>query len=275
MSEVSILENISLVPNHKQVSTLPLTCCCVAATYSLEQIHRLINSTHFLNVSYIDPSSPFPMTLPMIGQMGSFDRPSASIGDVLDLYLHGYVSSRVLNLARKNTDGTADEGAKKGLPITVSATHVDGLILALTPHNHSYNYRSAVLFGHAELVTDDEEKLYAMELITSSVVPNRWANSRLPPTKTEMTSTGVLKVKIHAGSAKIRVGMPGENKFDLEDDSVTSRVWTGVVPVWTQLGEPLVGPANKVAKIPDYISEYIKDENSLAKETALEQAKKE
>lgn len=201
----------------------------------------------------------------MIGQMGSFARPSAGLGDVLDLYLHGYVSSRALNLAR--------EGAA-GLPVTVSATHVDGLVLALTPNNHSYNYRSAVLFGHAELVTDEEEKMYAMELITNAVVPNRWENSRVPPTKAEMTSTGILRMKVQAGSGKIRAGMPGEDRHDLENESVVGRVWTGIVPVWSQMGEPVVGPNNRVDTVPSYLSEFVTDGNSLAKEIAMEQTSK-
>ena len=48
-----------------------------------------------------------------------------------------------------------------GLPLTVAATILDGFVLSLTPNSHSYNYRSAVLFGHALLVTNVEEKLWA------------------------------------------------------------------------------------------------------------------
>ena len=98
----------------------------------------------------------------MIGQMGSFARPSADTRDVLDLYLHGYVSAQVANLARKAGAG-GQEGDEKGtgLPLTVAATHLDGFVLSLTPNSHSYNYRSAVLFGHALLVTNVEEKLWA------------------------------------------------------------------------------------------------------------------
>lgn len=129
------------------------------ASYSLETIHQIINTSPVLHVSFAAPGggdSPFPAVLPMIGQMGSFARPSADTGEVLDLYLHGYVSSRIVNQARGG-----EEEEKKGLPLTAAATHVDGLVLSLTPNSHSYNYRSAVLFGHAELVTDVAEKLWA------------------------------------------------------------------------------------------------------------------
>lgn len=114
--------------------------------------------------------------------MGSFTRPSASLGDPLDCYLHGYVSSRIMNLSRAS--------GGKGLPICIAASKVDGLgdlfitpcsdccrwhliVLTLTPNSHNYNYRSAVLFGYATLVEDVEEKIWAMELITNSVVPDR------------------------------------------------------------------------------------------------------
>ncbi|KAM0247017.1 hypothetical protein ACHAP5_004297 [Fusarium lateritium] len=129
------------------------------AVYALKTIHHIVNSCQILHVSFNTPSQPFPVILPMIGQMGSFDRPSADISDPLDLYLHGYVSSRFVNLGR-------DAGAEKGLPVSVAASHVDGLVLALSSFSHSYNYRSTVLFGHATLVEDEEERMYAMELIT-------------------------------------------------------------------------------------------------------------
>lgn len=92
----------------------------------------------------------------MIGQMGSFDRPSAELEDPLDCYLHGYVSSRVMKLARE---------ASEGLPVTIAATKVDGLVLSLTPFSHSYNYRSAVLFGYARVVEDENEKFWGSDAL--------------------------------------------------------------------------------------------------------------
>jgi nitroimidazol reductase NimA-like FMN-containing flavoprotein (pyridoxamine 5'-phosphate oxidase superfamily) len=83
-------------------------------------------------------------------------------------------------------------GEEEGLPLTIAATHLDGLVLALTPNHHSYNYRSAILHGFGMPVTDVEEKLWAMERITNNVVDERWENTRVPPTKTEMTSKNIL-----------------------------------------------------------------------------------
>ncbi|KAF9876024.1 flavin-nucleotide-binding protein [Colletotrichum karsti] len=239
------------------------------ATYALSTIHNIINTSPILHVSFNVPESPFPTILPMLGQMGSYARPSADEGDVLDLYLHGYVSSRLMNTSRDAKDGSSPAG----LPVCVAASHVDGLVMALTPNAHSYNYRSAVLFGHAALVEDPAERLYAMELITNGVVPGAWSNTRVPPNKAELSSTSVLKVTVATGSAKIRSGPPADEKHDREDAGVADRVWTGVIPVYRAHGEPVAGPYS-VAEVPSYITEYVNDANEGAREHAVETATK-
>ncbi|KAL2012323.1 hypothetical protein VTN00DRAFT_5041 [Thermoascus crustaceus] len=224
------------------------------ATYDLATIHSIINSSPVLHVSFSPgPSDPFPAILPMIGQMGSFEYPSADIGEPLDCYLHGYVSSRIVNLAR------AAEG--EGLPVCIAASKVDGLVLSLTPISHSYNYRSAILHGYAKLVTDEQEKVWAMELITNSVVPNRWANTRIPPDGAEMSSTVILKVKVVDGSGKIRDGGVSDERKDKDNEETTSRVWTGVVPVWQTYGEPVPSSDNRVEEVPEHIKSYVTSTN--------------
>lgn len=183
-----------------------------------------------------------------------------------------------MNLTRNNNNNPQDSSsppAPEGLPLTVAATHVDGLVLALTPNSHSYNYRSAVLFGHATLVTDPAEKLYAMELITNSVVPQRWPNTRLPPNAAEMQSTSILRVRISNGSAKVRTGGPHDERGDLEDEALLERVWTGVVPVYSAMGEPVAGGYNKVAEVPEYLEGWRKEANKDAEEYAREAVDKE
>ncbi|KAK0617400.1 hypothetical protein B0T14DRAFT_538945 [Immersiella caudata] len=235
-------------------------------SHALETIHRIVNTSPLIHVAFNDPNSPFPAVLPMIGQMGSFDRPSADLGDVLELYLHGYVSSRIINLTR-------NPPTPEGLPLTISASHVDGLVLALTPNSHSLNYRSAILFGHATLVTSVPEKLYAMELITNSIVPSRWEHTRVPPNAAEMQSTSVLRVKIATGSAKIRSGMPHDERGDMEDEELMKRVWTGVVPIHTVMGGPVAGPYNGVGDVPEYLERWRIEENKEAEVFAREQLK--
>ncbi len=170
-----------------------------------------------------------------------------------------------MNLTRNNNSDT-----NQGLPLTVAATHLDGLVLSLTPNSHSYNYRSAILFGHATLVTSVEEKLYAMELITNSIVPQRWSNTRTPPNAAEMQSTSVLRVRISTGSAKIREGGPHDERGDLEDGGLVERVWTGVVPVYSVLGEPVASGYNVLGEVPGYIEGWRGEVNKEAEGYARE-----
>ncbi|KAL2109795.1 hypothetical protein VUR80DRAFT_2029 [Thermomyces stellatus] len=110
------------------------------------------------------------------------------------------------------------------MPVAVAASHVDGLVLALSAFSHSYIYRSAVLFGHATPVEGEEEKLFTME-ITDKVLPGRWEHIRLPLTKTEIKSTGVLRVRIASGSAKIRRGQASYKRRDLNNKGALGSVW--------------------------------------------------
>lgn len=241
----------------KKANKTPL----IAGVYALEKIHELVNTSPLIHLSMNVPDSPFPVTLPMIGQMGSFERPSASLGDPLDLYVHGWVSGRMFNTGR--------DAADPGVPVCVSVAHVDGLVLSLSAFNSSYNYRSVTLFGHASLVTDPEEKLYALKLITDSVVPGRWDNSRQPPTKAELQSTSVLRVKVTSGSLKARDGETGDDKHDLENEEVLNSVWTGVVPVYSVFSEPVASTYNRVKTTPEYITDYATEVTTVNKDYAV------
>ncbi|KAL6718051.1 hypothetical protein ACLMJK_004136 [Lecanora helva] len=238
------------------------------ATYDLQAIHSIINATPVLHVSFnsLDPEDPFPTVLPMIGTMGSYERPSADLSEPLECYLHGYVSSGIMKRARADPE--------QGVPITIAATRFDGIVLSLTPNSHSYNYRSAVLFGYGSLVEDKEEKVWAMRLVTNSVMPNRWENTRNPPDGTEMASTVILKVRIVNGAGKIRMGGPGDEKKDTERDEVVSKTYTAVVPVWETYGEPAPGGAGRPTIEPEHVQTYRKNVNQsneqYAKKAAVE-----
>lgn len=209
----------------------------------------------------------------MLGQMGSFARPSSSTSDPLDLYVHGYVSSRLMNLGRSATASDGQEQESEGLPVCACVSHVDGIVLALSSFSHSYNYRSAVLFGHAQLVTDQEEKLYAMELITNGVVPDRWRYTRLPLTGAELQSTSLLRIRVASGSAKVREGNAGDERHDMENEALRDGNWTGVLPVYSGIGEPVKSGYCKV-DVPEHVSEFVGDFNKESKEYSIAAAKK-
>lgn len=233
-------------------------------TYDCEAIHKVINTTPVLHVSFPPGADdPFPALLPMIGVMGSFDYPSADLNEPLDCYLHGYVSARLMRLARDS---------EKGLPVTIAATKVDGLVLSLTPNSHSMNYRSAVLQGYARPVEKVEEKLWAMEKITNKVIPQRWENTRVPPDGAEMSSTMILRVTVETGSGKIRQGEPHDEAKDQKRSEITSTVWTGVVPLYETLGTPIPSKDNQVNELPAYINSYVEQRTKESRERAVQAA---
>ncbi|RMZ90013.1 hypothetical protein DV736_g2767, partial [Chaetothyriales sp. CBS 134916] len=234
-------------------------------TYDLSTIHTIVNSTNVLHVSFpAGPDDPFPAILPMIGALGSFKFPSAGLDEPLDCYLHGYVSARLVRLAN---------ASDKGLPVSIAATKVDGLVLSLTPNSHSYNYRSAVLQGYAKPVETDTEKIFAMELITNKVVPQRWQHTRTPPDKVEMTSTVILRVSIEAGSGKVRHGEPHDDAKDLSQPDLVDNIWTGVLPLYETLDIPIPAPTNKVKEVPQYIADYVAQSNDRSRTQARDAAK--
>lgn len=165
-----------------------------------------------------------------------------------------------MNLAR----AAPTSAAKPGIPVCIAATKVDGLVLSLTPNSHSYNYRSAVLFGYAMPVMDVEEKVWAMEKITEKVLEGRWKETRIPPNAAEMQSTQILKVVVESGSGKVRDGPPGDERGDLEDEELLERCWTGVVPMKEVLGEPVASKYNRVEEVPGYVREFVEDWNGEA-----------
>lgn len=232
--------------------------------YDLGFIHSLINSSLILNVSFTPSAEDeFPTILPMIGVMGSFENPSAGIDEPLDCYIHGYVSSRLSRLGRD-----AEAKGKPGFPICISASRVDGIVLAYNGFSHSYNYRSAVLFGYANAVTDPEEITYAMKLITDKVVANRTDHTRQPTTKAEVTSTTILKVSIKSGSGKQRDVPNSDPDHDMQDSNMRSRVWVGYMPVTELLGEPVPAVYNQVKDVPEYITQYRDEFNDSLKDYA-------
>jgi len=137
------------------------------------------------------------------------------------VYFHGSAASRMLrNL------GT-------GVPVCLTVTLADGLVLARSVFNHSMNYRSVVALGQAVLVEDAAEKLAALRAFTEKIVPGRWNEAR-QPTEKELKATSILRLLLTEASAKMRVGPPED---DAEDYAL--RVWAGVIPLQLAAGAPI------------------------------------
>jgi uncharacterized protein len=139
------------------------------------------------------------------------------LGDTL--YLHG-------------SSANATFMAGGGHQVCVTVTHLDGLVCARSVFNHSMNYRSAMIFGVARLVTDPDERTQALRTITEHLTPGQWSYVR-QPTRKELAATSVLALPLTEASVKIRAGGPSDEPEDYAAD-----VWAGVVPVTTTFGEP-------------------------------------
>ncbi|MFH7600487.1 pyridoxamine 5'-phosphate oxidase family protein [Streptomyces racemochromogenes] len=197
------------------------------ARYDRETVHAILDQTYLCHLGFVRDGAP--VVLPtLFGRVGE------------TLYVHGSTGSRPLLAA-----GQQDPG----LPVCLTVTHVDGLVLAKSAFHHSINYRSVVVHGTAYEVTDEAERRMALDALVDHVVPGRSADSRPANTK-ELAATAVIRLDLNEVSAKIRTGGPNDDAEDLE-----LPFWSGVVPVAPAYGTPVpaAGLAPGIA-VPDYVS---------------------
>jgi nitroimidazol reductase NimA-like FMN-containing flavoprotein (pyridoxamine 5'-phosphate oxidase superfamily) len=180
-------------------------------THDRQTIYDILDQALVAHVGFVDTSQPY--VLPM-----AFVR----FGD--SIFLHGSTRARML------------EQISAGDPVCVTATLLDGLVLARSAFHHSMNYRSVAVLGSGRAVEDRDRALTALEALTEKLTPGRWAEIRLP-TDQEMKATRVVEIPIEEASAKIRTGPP----LDDEDDMALA-VWAGCVPIVRSYGEPEADP---------------------------------
>jgi len=164
------------------------------------------------------------------------------VGDTL--YIHGSAASRM------------QRALSKQIPVCVTVTLLDGLVLARSAFHHSINYRSVVIFGQAVVVEDTDEKMRALEAFTEHIIAERWKEIR-GPNEQELKATTVLALPLGEVSAKVRSGPP---KDDEEDYAVP--VWAGELPLHTVTGAPIADtklPPNIAT--PDYVLSYNRKTN--------------
>ena len=138
-----------------------------------------------------------------------------------------------------------------GLPVCVTATLVDGLVLARAAMHHSLEFRSVVAVGNARLVQDRDEKLRALAALLDHVASGRSADTR-PPNPRELAATAVLALDLVEVSAKVRTGGPVD-----DPDDVALPYWAGVVPLTLNAGTPV--PADDLdpaVALPPYLTSY-------------------
>lgn len=181
--------------------------------YDKETVHQILDAGYICHVGFTIDDQPY-----VIPNAYGFGRESDTI------YLHGAIGNRMLNQL------------EKGLPVCVTVTHTDGIVLARSAMHHSFNYRSAVLFGTAHLVPE-EDKEQALFIITEQIIKGRWDEVRTPNAQ-ELKATKVLAMKIAEASAKVRTGHPVDDEADYE-----LPIWAGVLPLQTVAGKAIPDPA--------------------------------
>nr|WP_227025448.1 pyridoxamine 5'-phosphate oxidase family protein [Streptomyces tsukubensis] len=181
------------------------------ASYDRDLVHSILDEAYLCHLGFVRDGAP--VVLPTL-----FARQGEH------LYVHGSTGSRPLRGATRQDPG---------LPVCLTVTHVDGLVLARSAFHHSMNYRSVVVHGVARPVTGTEEKRAALDAIVDHVVAGRAADSRPANTK-ELAATAVLRLDLTEVSAKIRTGGPSD-----DDEDMGLPFWSGVVPVSRHYGTPI------------------------------------
>jgi hypothetical protein len=178
------------------------------AVYDREAVYRILDEGFLCHAGFLVDGQPFVIPT-------SYGRNNDK------LFIHGSAASRMLRTM------------KESIPVCVTVTLLDGLVLARSIFNHSMNYRSVVVLGKATLVDDPTEKIEALRLLSEHIIPGRWADSR-QPNERELRATSVLWVPIEEFSAKVRSGPVID---DEEDYSFPT--WAGVVPLEMKVGAPV------------------------------------
>jgi nitroimidazol reductase NimA-like FMN-containing flavoprotein (pyridoxamine 5'-phosphate oxidase superfamily) len=199
------------------------------AQYDRETVHQILDEALICHLGYLNAGKP--VVLPTT---------HARLGETL--YLHGSTGGGPMLAAKAAPDG---------LPVCVTATLVDGLVLARAAMHHSVNFRSVVVMGAARVVDDPAEKLRALRCLLDHIAPGRAADCRTPNAR-ELAATGVLALDLVEVSAKVRAGGPVD---DPEDCALPH--WAGVVPL--KLAARTAVPAvdlDPATPAPGYVTRY-------------------
>ncbi|HEY6300826.1 MAG TPA: pyridoxamine 5'-phosphate oxidase family protein [Candidatus Binatus sp.] len=196
------------------------------ASYDRDAIYAILDTALVCHVGFALGAQPY--VIPTL---------HVRIGD--RLCIHGSAASRMLG------------AAAEGMPIAVTVTHIDGLVLARSAFHHSVNYRSVVILGAATMVTDPVEKFSVMKGLVEHIAPGRWDHIRHPSDK-ELAATSVLSIPIVEASAKLRSGDPLDDEADY-----ALPIWAGQIPFATTTLTPVADARLEASTpIPAYVNEY-------------------
>lgn len=214
------MSNFPITPRTK-ITRLPKR-----GVYDRDVVNSILDEALFCTLAYVKDNTPFQI-------------PTGFCRIENKIYIHGSVGSFYMR-----------ELAANQPMVCLSATLIDGIVLARSAFHHSVNYRSVVIFSHPEKVTDQAELYHALEVFTNKMQPGRWDDVR-QPTSNEWKETMVLSLAIEEASAKVRTGGPKDDEEDYNLD-----VWAGVVPLRTHRFAPIADDRLKNGlEIPSYLKQ--------------------
>jgi nitroimidazol reductase NimA-like FMN-containing flavoprotein (pyridoxamine 5'-phosphate oxidase superfamily) len=192
------------------------------ANYEPETIHSILDEALYCTISYSADDKPYAIPT-------SFVR----YGD--KIYVHGSVGSHLMRQL------------ETGIPVCITVTLMDALVVAKSAFHHSVNYRSVIIFAQAEKIEDPATKTEAFKWLTEKIVPGSWDYLR-PVTDREVLKTTALAFKIDEASAKLRTGMPVDDDEDLE-----LPIWSGLIPLQTKRMTPLPDKLSEALPLPAHL----------------------
>jgi nitroimidazol reductase NimA-like FMN-containing flavoprotein (pyridoxamine 5'-phosphate oxidase superfamily) len=194
------------------------------AHYDRQTVHSILDEGFICHVAFVEDGQPYALPTGY-----------ARIGETL--YLHGSTGSRL--------------GLRPGMDVCVTVTLIDGIVLARSAFHHSFQYRSVMVLGRTELVTDPTEKDAALGALVEHFMPGRSADAR-PGSRREVAATAVLAVPLEEVSAKARTGDPKD-----DDEDYALPVWAGVLPLALTPGDPVPdSQLDPTIPVPAYVKDW-------------------
>jgi hypothetical protein len=175
--------------------------------YDRASVHAILDAAMLCHIAYVIEGQPYCT-------------PTVFWREDDHLYWHGSSASRMLR------------AQKGGVPVCLTVTHLDSLVLARCGFNHSVDYRSAMCFGTARIVDDPARKARALDAMVDRLYPQRAATLR-PSTAQELKATTVIGMEIEQASGKVRA----KGVADEEEDYALP-IYAARIPVVQVLGEP-------------------------------------
>ncbi len=192
--------------------------------YDRATVHTILDEGFICHVAFTIDGQPYAL-------------PTGYARVAETIYLHGSTGSRL--------------GLRPDMPVCITVTLLDGVVLARAAFHHSFNFRSVMVLGRTRLVTDPGEKDAALGALVEHIVPGRGADVR-PGDGKELAATVVLAVPLEEVSAKVRHGDPKDDDEDYE-----LPIWAGVLPLSLVPGEPVPDARlDPAISVPSYVTSW-------------------